>query len=258
MQQDIASQQFHLEDIFEEGWRVFKSIFAKSAPIVIVFGFVTNFICGLAVQKLGLDALVEAGRITERNALKIETVIDKFFTFLIFSVAIIAVVKCAEKAITRRDCTASEALGEGVRRWPSYLWTSWLGGVIIGALCLLLIVPGLIWAVYYAFVPYVVSVTSLSGKKALDYSKSLVKGAFWRTIGYLFVIGVAASIPTMILAMAGNVVDNLAADMTPSILAKVVVPAITDTVANLPVVFQLSLATVFFLNTAYLKRGLKG
>ena len=257
MQQDIASQQFHLEEIFEEGWRVFKAIFAKCAPIVLAFGFVTNFLGGLAVRKLNLDALVEAGRITERHALKIEAGIDKIFTFLVFSVAIVAVVKCAERTITRRDCTASEALGEGVRRWPSYLWTSWLGGLIIGALCLLLIVPGLIWAVYYAFVPYVVSVTSLSGKKALDYSKSLVKGAFWRTIGYLFVIGVAASIPTMILVMAGTTVDNLAADLTPSILAKVVVPAITDTIAQLPVILQLSLATVFFLNTAYLKRGLK-
>ena len=255
---NIATDIFHLEDIFEEGWRVFMSIFAKCAPIVLAFGFVTNLLSNFTVKKLGLDALVKSGRITERNALNLEACIDKFFIFLIFSVAIVAVVKCAERAVTQRDCTPSEALNEGVRRWPLYLWTSGLGGVIIGALCLLLIVPGIIWAIFYAFVPYVVSVTSLSGKKALDYSKSLVLGHFWRTLGYLFVIGVAASIPTMILAMAGNVVDNLVANFAPSTLAKVVIPAITGTIANLPIILQLSLGTVFFLNTAYLKRGLKG
>ena len=254
MQQGIASQQFHLEDIFEEGWRVFTSIFTKCAPIVLVLGFVTNILANLTVQKLGLGAFVEAGRITERDALKIEAGIDKFFTFLIFSVAIIAVVKFAERAVTRRDCTLSDALGEGIRRWPSYLWTSWLGGVIIGAVCLLLIVPGIIWAVYYPFVPYVVSVTSVSGKAALNYSKSLVKGRFWRTLGYVFVIGVAASIPTMILAAAGTAVDQLVANVSTSLVATVVIPALTDTIANLPIILQLSLGTVFFLNTAYLAR----
>lgn len=255
---NIATDVFHLDDIFEEGWRVFTVIFAKCVPIVLAFGFVTNFLAELACRKIGLEALVEAGRMTKKAAFRIESLIDKFFVFLIFSVAVIAVIKCAERAATRRDVTVAEALGEGVRRWPSYLWTAWLGGLIIGALCLLFIIPGLIWAVYYFFLPYVVAVTSLSGKKALDYSKSLVQGAFWRTIGYSFVIGVAAAIPVMILSFAGGMVEALVEDLTPSTLANAIVSATTGTLANLPAILQLSLSTVFFLNTAYLKRGLKG
>ncbi len=254
---NIAADIFHLEDIFEEGWRVFTAIFAKCIPLVIAFGFVSNFLSGLTCRKLGLDALIAAGGKEGKMALKAAATIDKFFTFLIFSIAIMAVVKCAERVVTQREWTVSEAFGEGLRRWPRYLWTRWLAGLIIFGMLLLLIIPGFIWAVYYSFVPYVIAVTSLSGKAALDYSKSLVKGSFWRTIGYLFVIGVAASIPTVILAMAGKIVAGMAATGR-SELADIAIEALATSVAALPMILQFSLTTVFFLNTAYLKRGLKG
>lgn len=249
----ISTHQYFLEDIFAEGWRVFTAIFAKCAPIVIAFGFVVNLLSEMAVNRLGLDKLVEAGRLTERGQLQIANLIDKTFAFFIFSVAMIAVIKCAERAVTQREVSGSEAFSEGLRRWPRYLWTGFLGGLIIAGLSCLLIIPGLIWAIYYMFVPYVVSVTSLTGKRALDYSKSLVQGSFWRTIGYFFVIGFAASIPMFIFALCGQTVANLLAPHLPK-AAQLSVSSLALAVAQLPVIFQLSLGTVFFLNTAYLKR----
>ena len=249
----ISTNQYFLEDIFAEGWRVTTAIFAKCTPIVIAFGFVVNLLAEMALNMLGLDKLVEAGRLTERGQLQIANLIDKTFTFFIFSVAMITVVKCAERAVTQREISGSEAFAEGLRRWPRYLWTGFLGGLIIAGLSCLLIIPGLIWAVYYMFVPYVVSVTSLTGKKALDYSKSLVTGAFWRTIGYFFVIGFAAAIPSLIIALCGQTAVNLLTPHLPK-AAQLVVSSLALAVAQLPVIFQLSLGTVFFLNTAYLKR----
>jgi hypothetical protein len=249
----ISTHQYFLEDIFAEGWRVACAIFAKCALIVIAFGFIVNILSGMAADRLGLEKLVEAGRLTARAELQIANLIDRAFTFLIFSVAMIAVVKCAERIVTQREASGAEALAEGLRRWPRYLWTGFLGGLIIMGLCCLFIIPGLVWMIYYMFLPYVVSVTSLSGKKALDYSKSLVQGAFWRTIGYFFVIGFAAAIPALILALCGQTAVNLLTPHLPK-AAQLAASALALAIAQLPVIFQLSLGTVFFLNTAYLKR----
>ena len=253
----ISTHQFFLEDIFAEGWRAFTAIFAKCAPVVLVFGFIVNLLVETAESRLGLDALVEAGRLTAIQRLWISSHIEKAFSFLIFSVAVVAVVKCAERAVTRREISAAEAVAEGLRRWPRYLWTGFLGGLIVAGLSCLLLIPGLIWAVYYMFVPYAVSVTSLTGKKALDYSKSLVRDSFLRTIGYFFVVGFATGVQIYVIGLLGQAAANLLAPHLPRAALPAVFAAVRA-VAQLPVVFQLSLGTVFFLNTAYLRRKAPG
>ncbi len=252
----ISTHQYFLEDIFAEGWRATSAIFTKCAPIVIAFGFIMNLLSQMTIHRFGLDVpianwpkgMAECGLTQD----KVAALIGNLFSFLIFSVARLSVVKCAERVVTQREISFVEALSEGLNRWPRYLWAGFLGGLIILGLCVL-IIPGLIWAIYYMFLPYVVSVTSLSGKKALDYSKSLVKGRFWRTIGYFFVIVIATSIPSLIIVLCGQTAVNLLAPHLPK-AAQLAASSLAVSVAQLPVIFQLSLGTVFFLNTAYCAR----
>ena len=256
MTKSISTQQYFLEDIFAEGWRATCAIFAKCAPIVLAFGFIVNLLTQMAISRLGLDEpipnwptrLTEVGLTQE----KVAGLIGNMFSFLIFSVAMIAVVKSAERTVTKREISFAEALSEGLNRWPRYLWTGFLGGLIVFGLAVL-IIPGIIWAVYYMFLPYVVSVTSLFGKKALDYSKSLVQGRFWRTLGYFFVIIVSTYIPSIVLAGCGQIAINLLVPDLPQV-AYLATSAFALSFAHLPIIFQLSLGTVFFLNTAYCAR----
>lgn len=67
---------------------------------------------------------------------------------------------------------ASKAIG--------VLWTYALAGIILTILAFLLILPAVIWAVYYSFLPYVIALRDKVGKAALDYSKSVVRGRWWR------------------------------------------------------------------------------
>ncbi len=262
---NIATDTFYLEDVFEEGWRVFRSIFAKCVPLVLVFGFLTNFLVLAAMEKVPAaelaerfanmslaQASVDEAALAQKISAQTMGLFDNLFSFLVFSIALLAVVKCAERAITRRDITLREAFADALRRWPRYLWTAFLGGLIVACLCVF-IIPGIMWMVYYLFVVYAVAMTSLSGKKALDYSKGLVKGAFWRTLGYFFVIGVATAVPALILALAGQMLANLVTPTLPS-LARLALNALANAFATLPTIFQTSLCSVFFLNTAYLRR----
>lgn len=62
---------------------------------------------------------------------------------------------------------------------------------IVLALLLLLIIPGLILMIYYTFLYQVIALTDLKWKKALDYSKYIVRGSFWRVTGCMFAISLA-------------------------------------------------------------------
>ena len=70
--------------------------------------------------------------------------------------------------------------------------TGLLAMLIVFGLTLLLIVPGVIWVIYYSFFLFVVALRGLSGKPALDYSKAIVKGQWWRVFGYMLVIQLLA------------------------------------------------------------------
>lgn len=74
------------------------------------------------------------------------------------------------------------------KRWGSLITTSLLMDVILFVLMLLLVIPSLIWMVYYVFFIQVIALTDLKWKKALNYSKFIVRGRFWRVTGYMFVV----------------------------------------------------------------------
>ncbi|OVE80851.1 hypothetical protein BVY04_04755 [bacterium M21] len=95
------------------------------------------------------------------------------------------------------------ALSFGFRRFGDVFGTAFLGGLIVLGLFFLGIVPGIIWAIYYSFIIAVVAVTYQTGKDALDYSKSLVKGRWWRIFGYIFVINLLVVFSTILFAGAG-------------------------------------------------------
>jgi hypothetical protein len=65
---------------------------------------------------------------------------------------------------------------------------------------LLLILPGLLVAMWYGFAPIVVALEGLSGRAALKRSKALSKGCFWRVTGFFVVVLLGMSL----LFIGGN------------------------------------------------------
>jgi uncharacterized membrane protein len=62
--------------------------------------------------------------------------------------------------------------------------TQLLTALAILGLTLLLVVPGIIFAVYWAFTQQIATLTDKSGRDAMKYSKELVKGRWWKVVGY--------------------------------------------------------------------------
>lgn len=254
---DIASDIYTLDDIFHEGWGVFLGIFRKCAPILFVCAFVSTLLGESVIARMPFDewlAPLRKGDNGDVMALKAQAqlaaYVQMLFNFFILNIAQIATVKFAEASVTRRPITTGDAMRETFRRYPRVLGTLALGGLIIFGLTLLLVVPGIIWNVYYLFAMYVAVITSLSGKKALDYSKSLVKGAFWRTLGYFCCINLTAGLVSVLIALATASLVNLVPES-----GRIAAEAAAGGISALVSIFTFSLGTVFFLNTAYVRRG---
>lgn len=87
-------------------------------------------------------------------------------------------------------------------------------------LFLLFIIPGIYFAVYWTFVIYVVLDKHLSYKKALDYSKVLVKGRWWKVF---FVTFLNVFIPMLFMVPIIFLSEGLIANIIASIISSLFV-----------------------------------
>ncbi len=83
----------------------------------------------------------------------------------------------------------------------AYVWISILSTVVIGLWTLLLIIPGIIFAIYYLLYNYTFFFEDLKGMKALRRSKELIKGYWWAVCGRTLFIGLLAALLNILLAL---------------------------------------------------------
>ncbi len=85
----------------------------------------------------------------------------------------------------------------GVRgKMNSYYWVVFLRAIITVAGFVLLVVPGIIFSVWFIFAPYIFIFEDVKGMQALSRSRELVKGYWWPVFGrmaLLALIGILVS-----------------------------------------------------------------
>ena len=108
-------------------------------------------------------------------------------TLFLQPVGIIAIAKMVKQYIDGDKISAGNAMMEAFTKMPAILVT----GLIFGVLVVLLSIPiipgiyfGIAWGLYY----YVIGFENTSGWKALQGSKKLVQGKWWRTFGFLWLV----------------------------------------------------------------------
>ena len=99
-------------------------------------------------------------------------------------------------AIRERESGISvkESLLKAWLMFNSYCWVCFLAGLYILGGFMLLIVPGIIFSIWFTFSAYVLIVEGKKGKLALMESKRLVKGYWWQIFWRFLVIGLAEAV----------------------------------------------------------------
>ncbi len=105
-----------------------------------------------------------------------------------------------------KDCEEGIGVKESYRRgWcmiVSYFWLSFLGGFIILGGLLLLVVPGIIFAVWFSLAIFVLIDEDLKGMNALLKSREYVKGkwgsVFWRNFFIVALALIVSLVPVLV------------------------------------------------------------
>lgn len=93
------------------------------------------------------------------------------------------------------------ALKEAAGKWLPGLGTSVLMGLCVLGLSILLIIPGIIYGVFWTFAVYTVMLYNKSGWAAMKHSRETVRGRWWRVFGYLIVFGLISGLIGWIINM---------------------------------------------------------
>lgn len=85
-----------------------------------------------------------------------------------------------------------------------FFWTSFLTGLLVILWGLLLIIPAIIFGVYYSLSSQVVIGENLKGMAAIKKSKEYVKGMWWKVFGYSLLLIMVC----FILSILATVIDK--------------------------------------------------
>ena len=240
----LPDREMTLGEILVAGFRAFFRMLPKMLPgFLLVYG-ATNLVVALIPfeEILPYETMEDVAR-----AIRTENNVDRCLDNLFGIVAVLAAVLATSHVLGGKTPRAGIAFRGAVSRWLPMLWTGFLAGLVLIAFTLLLIVPGIIWGVYYTFLVPVVAF-GLSGTSALAESKRLVKGNWWRTAGCLIVI----ELVSLLLALPGLLVGvgyNLGtAELETPVLLDEIVDYLSVVYMDVAGLVGPVTATVFFLN----------
>jgi len=224
---DVGGRVMGFWETVGAGWSVIRrdwpALFAVKLLVVLPSEYLL-----LKLPAVDAETLAGVARSFRREQLA-ESLIGVFAT--------LAVAWMVRERVEGRHVSMWRALGHAVRRWPMAVLTGWLEAIIIVFTLLLLIVPGLIYAGFYTFSTVIVSLRGRAGMDALNYSKRLVKGRWWRVFGYA--LGFMA--PTIVVAIAAGFANEFVPVYPGSVLVE-------NAAISFSVLFSTVWLTVFFLN----------
>ena len=233
-------------DLYKENWKLFfQYLGLYLVPAVLMWLAAMWFIPTAVLSTQGTQTIdvfrnVGAGSI----ALYVAFVIALAVISLWFSIAFLKAIAARYQKQEAKKL-ADTLKGSAKLIVPAILAVILVGLIVIGG-TLLLIIPGVIFSLWFAFALYAVAIDEQKPMDALKASKALVKGrwwgVFWRLLAPAFVFGIAASIAQWIVALLlGPLGNTLAMTYVTGILSMIVSLLFTPLTTAAPTILYLEL-----------------
>jgi glycerophosphoryl diester phosphodiesterase family protein len=202
-----------LGDILSTAFEVYKANAAKLAvivaivviPLALLSSLFTNVFLDPTARMVnvnGIPTLEGAGFFTVAVAGSIGVVIAFIMAFVLQA----ALSRASAQAVIGDPVDPEASYRYGFRRFGSVLLVSFLAGLIILVGIILLVIPGLIFAVFLAVAIPALVIENKRGTDALGRSWNLVKGSFWHVLGTVIVAGLIGGIVSSVIGAIGG--DN--------------------------------------------------
>ena len=186
-----------IKELFRNSWNIYKKDFKKFLVIAVIFfgvmGLMMTFI-GLEIPQIP-EAKVQSAptpAFIPTKAQPLFTIPWYLFFPIILAASLISIFGTASLISAVKEVPQGwkirGVLKKSWSKYLSFLLVSLLTGLVVGLGFLLLIIPGIIFAIWFVFSVYTVICEDKKGFKALSRSKELVKGYWWPTAKRVFAL----------------------------------------------------------------------
>ncbi len=238
MNQEIYKKEYSIGQILSESWKKFIQKFQLILLVTLAIYIPINIILFF----VPFDALLE--QMGGIQGFRIYMKIIQILEGLIGIIATMAIAYIVKQKIDGKTINFKEALKKSLSRWPAAIGTNIILGIFLLGLTLLLIVPGVIYYVYWIFVIYVVILHDKSGKNALDYSKSIVRGRWWKVLGYSLIFGIL----TLIASLSIGFVEGIILGFLPENFVISIFEILLDSFTDFLLAYFTVVSVIFFIN----------
>jgi hypothetical protein len=211
--------------LFRDSFAIYRShpwLFVLLSAVVIVP-------VGLVVDGIGMGSLTgEYDSSPETGDTVVRGVVQFFVEFLVVTPIVTAICIHALHAISGGERPSPG----GVLVAGFEAFTPMFGAVLLAAIGVALglaalILPGVFLLVRWYFVPQTVVVDGARGPAALSRSGDLVEGYWWRTLGLVLLVNIAAAIPGILILAPFNSIADSSGDAVWALVGSVVATSVT-------------------------------
>jgi hypothetical protein len=188
----------------------FMKVYAPLIPFQLFFLY-QNYFVATQSQALGVT---DATSVLNRYPWFLATVIAVNIVFVVVSFLVsMAGIKAINGVTGKKVLPLKELFRTSLKRlWPFALLVVVLTLIEFGGL-LLLIIPGILFAVWYGFAKFVLVTEGKGVRKSLAGSKKLVEGRFWKVFGRMAVFVLFALLIQMLFAVVPYGIGSLIAQL---------------------------------------------
>jgi len=232
-----ATAPLTIGGVLDNGFKLFRECFSKVflfalagalviAPINLLGPYFQNNVPGPGILATVVCAIIVAA----------------IFAGVIYG----ALVARMDSVARAAPLSVGEALAIGLRRLPAMFVCGLAVGIVVVVGLLLLLIPGLIFMIWFAFAPAAVIIERIGPFASLSYSRALVRGHWWRTAALLTIVGIIVIVIyfVLVIALSVLVVSNpgtFADGQAPWYIQLVFVPLLSGIVTPLTYSFVLSI-----------------
>ncbi|MBT3539164.1 hypothetical protein HOF40_04290 [Candidatus Parcubacteria bacterium] len=195
----------HTTNVEPKGPLTIGKIISDTSKLVQEFSREIIIITAIVYIPLNIIGEFILANLSGESSLEYFRVSSKMWTTLemfIGIIAIMAVIVMLHNFLDKKEKMEwQDALRKSVSLWPKAFTTQIIHGILLTFLFILLIVPGIIYLVYWAFIIPIIVVLGKKNMDALEHSKKLVKGDWWKVLGWFIVLGVL----TIVLGIVINI-----------------------------------------------------
>ncbi|RJO59378.1 hypothetical protein C4546_02450 [Candidatus Parcubacteria bacterium] len=205
--QDLNSRVLQLAELLQIGWQIIKNNWQNLLLLTLIISVPMNIvgeIINRVINNANTDNLGNLFLGFSIGGLAVSAVVLSLAGILI-PLGVAAIVM-ADLGGTKIDY--QNALKQAFGRWGAGIKTSLLMVVCLIPLAIALVVPAIIFGVFWAFSIYLVMTENLSGWAALKRSKTVVQGRWWKVFGNLIAFSILASIAAWILQVVFSFLPN--------------------------------------------------